>query len=877
MKYISFFADGSKDKKALLGGKGANLAEMTRIGLPVPPGFTVTTKACLEYMENGIPNGLEKEIRSAVKKLEKQAGKKFGDPENPLLVSVRSGAAASMPGMMDTVLNLGLNQETVKGLASLTSNTWFAYDAFRRFIMMFADIVFGVSRHDFEEILEKVKKKEKITQDTQVSVEGMQQVVKESIELFKKEVGKFPEDPFEQLMAAVEAVFESWNNPRAVTYRNIHKLPHTMGTAVNVQGMVFGNMGNDSGTGVVFTRNPTNGKKELYGEYLPNAQGEDVVSGSRTPLGINELQKRDPKIYKQLKQTCKMLEDHYKELMDIEFTVEKKKFYMLQCRVGKRTAEAAVRTAVDMVKEKRINKKEALLRVDPHHASFLLHGSFKKVSQEPLGKGLPASPGAASGTVLFSADEAAEIGKNKDVILVRNETTPDDIHGLVAAKGVLTARGGMTSHAAVVARGMGKPCVSGCSQLTIDMQKQTMKLGNKTIKKGEAISIDGTSGEIYSGNLEVQEPKLFQRFKTLLKWADDVRTLKIRTNADTPEDAQRARKFGAEGIGLCRTEHMFMGQDRLPWVQKMILADDHKDREQALKRIEKMQVHDFEGIFTAMNGLPVTIRLLDPPLHEFLPNYEVQLLKVRDLEKSKGKSYEKEKNMLHRIESLREANPMIGLRGVRLGILFPEIYEMQVRAIFTAACRVSKKRKKVLPEIMIPLVGTVEELHRCREMLEETAKKVLEKEKKKVNYLFGTMIELPRAALTADQIAEYAEFFSFGTNDMTQMVFGYSRDDVEGKFLSQYLSDGILKENPFEVLDRDGVGQLMEIAVQKGKSRRKDLKLGICGEHGGDPSSIEFCNKLGVNYVSCSPFRVPIARLAAAHAALGDKSGNASD
>lgn len=877
MKYITFFAEGSMEQKALLGGKGANLAEMTRIGLPVPPGFTVTTKACLEYMENGMPKGLEKEVRSAVTKIEKQTGKKFGDPENPLLVSVRSGAAASMPGMMDTVLNLGLNQETVKGLAKLTSNTWFAYDAFRRFVMMFADIVYGIDRQKFEHILDNVKKKEKITEDTDISEEGMQKVASDSVALFSREAGHFPEDPYEQLIAAIEAVFQSWNNPRAVTYRNIHKLPHTMGTAVNVQSMVFGNMGDDSGTGVVFTRNPTNGKKELYGEYLPNAQGEDVVSGSRTPLGIDELKDRNPKIYKQLKDTCKLLEDHYKELMDIEFTVEKKKFYMLQCRVGKRTAEAAVKTAVDMVKEKRIDRKEALMRVEPQQASFLLHGSFKKVDQEPLGTGLPASPGAASGTVLFSADEAAEVGKDKDVILVRPETTPDDIHGLVAAKGVLTARGGMTSHAAVVARGMGKPCVVGCSELSIDLEKETMKLGGKTIRKGDELSIDGSTGDIYTGNLEVEEPELFDSFRKLLKWADDERTLRIRTNADTPEDAQRAREFGAQGIGLCRTEHMFMGEGRLPWVQKMILADDPKDRREALERIKKMQIDDFEGIFTAMHGLPVTIRLLDPPLHEFLPNYEEQLLKVRDLEVSGDKNYEKERDVLHRIQSLREANPMIGLRGVRLGLLYPEIYEMQVRAIFKAACRVSKNGKKVIPEIMIPLVGTSEELHRCREMLEKTAKEVLKEEKKRISYMFGTMIEIPRAALTADEIAEYAEFFSFGTNDLTQMVYGYSRDDVEGRFLSHYLKEGILKENPFEVLDRKGVGRLMEIAVQKGKSRRSDMKLGICGEHGGEPSSIEFCHNLGVDYVSCSPFRVPIARLAAARAAIGGKSGSESD
>lgn len=876
MKYISFFSAGSREQKELLGGKGANLAEMTRIGLPVPPGFTVTTKACLAYTEKGMTGDMKREIRLAVQKLEEQSGKRFGDPTNPLLVSVRSGAAASMPGMMDTILNLGLNQKTVEGLADLTSNRWFAYDAFRRFVMMFVNIVYKIDRQKFEHILEDIKKKEKVELDTDISAAGMQQIASLSVELFSKEAGVFPDDPHKQLIAAVEAVFQSWNNPRAVTYRNIHKIPHTMGTAVNIQSMVFGNMGQDSGTGVVFTRNPTNGKKELYGEYLINAQGEDVVSGSRTPLGINDLKKREPKIYRQLNKICTNLENHYRDLMDIEFTVENKKLYMLQCRVGKRTAEAAVRVAVEMVREKRIDKNEALLRVDPQQASVLLHGSFKKVDQKPLGRGLPASPGAATGAVIFSPDEAAEVSKKKEVILVRNETTPDDIHGMVAAKGVLTARGGMTSHAAVVARGMGKPCVVGCNQLTINPEKGTMKLNGRTLKKGDPISLDGTTGEIYSGSLEVQEAQLYPQLKTLLGWADKIRSLKIRANADTPEDAERARNFGAQGIGLCRTEHMFMGKDRLPWVQRMIMADERSDREQALFKIESMQVEDFEGIFTAMNGLPVTIRLLDPPLHEFLPNYEQQVIKVHDMEKSGSSSYAKERNILSRIESLREANPMIGLRGVRLGLLYPEIYEMQVRAIFTAACRISKNGKKVLPEIMIPLVGTAEELHRCREMLEKTAKEVLKKENKRINYLFGTMIELPRAALTADQIAEYAEFFSFGTNDLTQMVFGYSRDDVEGKILPKYLEQRILKENPFEVLDQKGVGKLMEIAVESGKKKRPDLKLGICGEHGGDPSSIAFCHGLGMNYVSCSPFRVPVARLAAAQAALSSQKPESS-
>ncbi len=869
MKYISFFTEGSKEDRDLLGGKGANLAEMTRIGLPVPPGFTVTTKACREYMKNGMPKGLEKELRKAIQELEKETGKGFGDPENPLLVSVRSGAAVSMPGMMDTILNLGLNQSTVEGLAKLTSNPWFAYDSFRRFLMMFADIVFKVDRAKFEHILDKVKKKEKVERDTDISLEGMKEVAFSSLELFEREVGFFPEDPYQQLLAAVKAVFESWNNPRAVTYRNLHKIPHTMGTAVNIQVMVFGNMGEGCGTGVVFTRNPTNGKKELYGEYLPNAQGEDVVSGSRTPLSIEELKRQEPKVYKQLKKTCQLLEDHYRDLMDIEFTVENRKLYMLQCRVGKRTAEAAVKVAVDMVREGRISEEEAIMRVDPQQAGFLLHGSFKKVDEKPVGRGLPASPGAATGVVVFSADEAAEIGKDKDVILIRIETTPDDIHGMIASKGVLTARGGMTSHAAVVARGMGKPCIVGCNQLSIDLEKEVMKLNGKVIKKGDPISIDGSTGEIYLGRLDVQPPELFPKFKTLLKWADRIRTLNVRANADTPEDAKRAREFGAQGIGLCRTEHMFMGQDRLPWVQKMIMADDRKKREQALKRLEKMQIEDFEGIFTAMSGLPVTIRLLDPPLHEFLPNYEEQLLKVQELEKNGDPSYEREREILNRIQALREANPMIGLRGVRLGLLFPEIYEMQVRAIFTAACRVAKKGKKVIPEVMIPLVGTAEELKICRDMLEKIGKEILRKENKRIKYSFGTMIELPRAALTADQIAEYAEFFSFGTNDLTQMVFGYSRDDVEGKFLSFYMDKGIIKENPFEVLDRDGVGKLMEFAVNKGKSTRAELKLGICGEHGGNPSSIAFCHKLGINYVSCSPFRVPVARLAAAQAALG--------
>lgn len=877
-KQVYLFEEGNAKMRALLGGKGANLCEMTNLGLPVPPGFIITTEVCREFYKKGkkLQNFLMKEVKEKMRIIEKKTQKKFGDIENPLLVSVRSGAMFSMPGMMDTILNLGLNDNSVEGLAKKTKNPRFAYDAYRRFIMMFSDIVLGIEREKFEEILARHKNEEGVKFDYEISAESLKKIVEEYKELVKKEKNiPFPQDPYKQLEMAIIAVFNSWNNPRAITYRNLNKIPHDLGTAVNIQAMVFGNMGDNSGTGVAFTRNPSTGEKEIYGDYLVNAQGEDVVAGIRTPQSITKLKESMPEIYKEFVKICKKLEKHYKDMQDIEFTIEEGKLYILQCRAGKRTAQAAVKIAIDMAEEKLISKEEALLRIEPAHLDQLLHRRFdpqKKPSS--IAKGLAASPGAATGKVVFSADEAERLGREGEkVILVRPETCPDDIHGLALSQGVLTARGGMTSHAAVVARGMGKPCVAGCEKLNIDLEKKIFTVDGITVKEKDIISIDGSTGEVFLGEIPMIEPKLSGEFEKLLRWADKYRRLKVRANADTPADAKQALNFGAEGIGLCRTEHMFMAPDRLPVMKEMIMAETKEEREKVLRKLLPMQKQDFIGIFTAMKGKPVTIRLLDPPLHEFLPRLEELLVEVTTLKIKGEKNGElsKKETLLKKVEALKEANPMLGLRGCRLGILYPEINEMQVRAIFEAACEVAKIGIKVNPEIMIPLVGHVNELKIVREQLEKIAKEIMEREKIKIKYSFGTMIEIPRAALTADEIAEYAEFFSFGTNDLTQTTFGISRDDAEGKFLFYYIDKKILPDNPFQTLDKTGVGELMRIAVRGGKKTRKNLKLGICGEHGGDPESVKFCHELGLDYVSCSPYRVPIARLAAAQANIKKK------
>lgn len=873
-KRVYLFHEGDASMKDLLGGKGANLAEMSKAGMPVPPGFTITTATCNEYIALGekMPEGLMDSIRTALEEVEKSTGKKFGDPSNPLLVSVRSGAKFSMPGMMDTILNLGLNDETVEGMAKLTNNPRFAYDAFRRFIQMFSNVVLGFKMHNFEHILEGMKEKKGVKLDTDLDANDLKELVKQYRELLKKENINFPMDPMAQLQLAVEAVFQSWNNPRAFTYRNLNKIAHDLGTAVNVQSMVFGNMGETSGTGVAFTRNPSTGEHKLYGEYLFNAQGEDVVAGIRTPKPIAELEKEMPKAYQEFVAIAERLEKHYRDMQDMEFTIENGKLYMLQTRSGKRTAGAAVKIAVDMVEEGLITKAEAITRVEPTSLNQLLHRRIDpKAKLEVVAKGLPASPGAGTGSVVFEADDAERLGKEgKKVVLVRIETCPDDIHGMVYAQGVLTSRGGMTSHAAVVARGMGKCCVAGCESLKIDLDAKTIKVGDYIIKEGDMITVNGSTGEVIKGEAPMIEPELTGEFKKLLGWADELRKLGIRTNADTPEDAAKAREFGAEGIGLCRTEHMFMQTERLPVMQEMILADTEEDRRKALDKLLPFQKDDFLGILKAMAGLPVTIRLLDPPLHEFLPNQlelsnEVTRLQI---EKPNSQELKDKEELLKRVNSLHESNPMMGLRGCRLGLTFPEINEMQVTAIIEAACELKKQGVDVKPEIMIPLVGHVNELETAKDQLVKVAEETMKRMGQKVDYLFGTMIEIPRAALTADQIAQHAQFFSFGTNDLTQMTFGYSRDDAEGKFLLMYLEKKILKDNPFEVLDRDGVGQLVKMAAEKGRSVNPNIKLGICGEHGGEPSSIEFAHMVGLNYVSCSPFRVPIARLAAAQAAV---------
>jgi len=962
-KHVYAFEEGNASMRDLLGGKGAGLAEMTRLGLPVPPGFTITTKACNAYTRTGrFPPGMWKQVEEGLSAVEAKGGRKFGDPANPLLVSVRSGAKLSMPGMMDTVLNLGLNDTTLEAL-SRTANERFAWDAYRRLIAMFGRIVKDIDGHRFETVLDRHKEKAAAKRDTDLGAPELKAIVAEFKELYRHEVGEdFPQDPMRQLRESVAAVFRSWNGKRAVDYRTFNKIPHHLGTAANVQMMVFGNMGSDSGTGVAFTRNQLTGAKELYGEYLPNAQGEDVVAGIRTPLKIAELRDDLPELFASLSQVAERLEKHFREAQDIEFTVERGKLWMLQTRAAKPPARATVKIALDMVREGLVTKEEALLRVQPDHVIQLLLPQFDDAAKSEakrsghfLAKGLNASPGAATGIVVFDPDEAEKLGRDerKPVILVRVETSPDDVHGVLHSKGVLTARGGATSHAAVVTRGLGIPCVAGCEEIQVDYDAAEFRVGDKTVRRGESLSIDGSTGEVFAGAIRTLEPDFDREvdLQNLLAWADEIRTLQVWANADYPRDAARARKFGAQGIGLDRTEHMFMETDRLPIVHEMILAapeyrkakrqrdalaeqlktatnDRRRDLEGrladldsrmedlsrryigSLEHLGRMQREDFVGILREMAGLPVIIRLIDPPLHEFLPRYEtllVQVTKLRiaredpeafvrsstseedraliadirkadsDLTKGIESLLPRKERLLEAVKGSRETNPMLGLRGCRLGIMFPEITEMQVRAIFEAACRLKREGVDVRPEIMIPLVGLPEELRIERHALEDEARKVMEREGISVAYKFGTMIEIPRAALVADEIARHAEFFSFGTNDLTQTTMGYSRDDAEPKFLLDYVEQGILPHNPFQTIDRAGVGQLMRMCVQKGRKVRRDLEVGICGEHGGDPASIEFCHGIGLNYVSCSPFRVPVARLAAAHAKLRQEGSRAKE
>ncbi|NLY10378.1 MAG: pyruvate, phosphate dikinase [Firmicutes bacterium] len=867
-KWVYFFGngvtEGQSNNKNLVGGKGANLAEMVELGIPVPAGFTITTEACIEYYNNGRKwaDGLLEQVKENIKKIEEAMGSEFGSNDNPLLLSVRSGARVSMPGMMDTVLNLGLSDQTVVALAKKSGNERFAWDSYRRFIQMYGDVVMGVEHEKFEAVLEAVKKEKGAALDTDLTVEDLKEVVAKYKEVIKESVGKlFPDDPMEQLVGAINAVFESWNNPRAIRYRRINHIPGDWGTAVNVQAMVFGNMGENSGTGVAFTRDPSTGENVFYGEYLMNAQGEDVVAGIRTPLPIATLKESKPEIYAQLENIYKTLENHYKDMQDIEFTIQEDKLYMLQTRSGKRTATAAVRIAVEMVEEGLIDKKTAVLRVDPKQLDQLLHPMIDpKAKYDAAATGLPASPGAAVGKVVFTAEDAEEWAeRGEKVILVRTETSPEDIGGMDVAVGILTSRGGMTSHAAVVARGMGKCCVAGCGDAKVNLANKTVNINGHVVKEGDWITLNGTTGEVIIGQVPLVEPKLTGNFGTLMEWADEFRVLGVRTNADTPHDAKTAREFGAEGIGLCRTEHMFFEGDRIKAVRQMILAKDVAGREEALAKLLPYQREDFVGIFRAMDGLPVTIRLLDPPLHEFLPHEDDA---IEELAEDMNVDVEELKAT---VESLSELNPMLGHRGCRLGVTYPEIYAMQARAIFEAAAQVKKEGVNVIPEIMIPLVGVVPELSLMKEVCINVAKEVIEATGVDIEYKIGTMIEVPRATVTADEIAKEADFFSFGTNDLTQMTFGYSRDDA-GRFLPIYIDNEVLEIDPFQSLDQTGVGTLVEIAVQKGRSTKPDLKLGICGEHGGDPSSIDFCHRVGLDYVSCSPFRVPIARLAAAQA-----------
>lgn len=899
-KYVYFFgggkADGKAEMKNLLGGKGANLAEMVNLGIPVPPGFTITTEVCTLYYKNNkkYPKELKAQVDAAMAKVEKIMGKKFGDPDNPLLVSVRSGARSSMPGMMETVLNIGLTTKTIPGLIKKTNNERFVYDAYRRLLMMYSDVVMekaaGVEpkegeaiRQKLEHAMDAMKKQKGYKSDTDLTVDDLKILCDEFKAIIKHTLGReFPDEPHEQLWGGIGAVFQSWMGKRAVSYRKIEKIPDDWGTAVNVQSMVFGNTGENSGTGVAFTRNPATGENVFYGEWLPNAQGEDVVAGIRTPYPVNKagktvdtqhlpsLEESMPQLYKQLFTIQKKLERHYRDMQDIEFTIEDGRLWMLQTRVGKRNPSAAIRMAVDMAKQKLISKEEAILRIKPDQLDILLHPSVAPVAEKKavlLAKGLPAGPGGATGRIVFTADDAEAWAKRGEkVVLVRIETSPEDVHGMHAAEAILTAKGGMTSHAALVARGWGKCCIVGCSDLNIDVHRKEVYVNGKTLKEGDWITLNGTAGKVYEGQLDLlpADPDKNPWYKELMKWADNVRTLKVRTNADTPGDAIIARNFGAEGIGLCRTEHMFFGPDRIKAMREMILSDTVDERKRALAKLLPFQKNDFIGIFKAMAGLPVTIRLLDPPLHEFLPHTDKEL---QELANEMGVPFE---SLDAKNKSLHEFNPMLGHRGCRLGITYPEIYEMQAQAIMEAACELSKEKIKVLPEIMIPLVGHVNELQKIREIVVDTANRVQQEYKVKIPYTVGTMIELPRACVTADEIAQVADFYSFGTNDLTQTVYGLSRDDA-GRFLPVYIEKGILKEDPFISIDQKGVGALMQTAVGKGRGVKKDLKMGICGEHGGEPKSVEFCHRIGLNYVSCSPFRVPIARFAAAQAALKDK------
>ena len=869
MKYVYMFSEGNKDMRNLLGGKGANLAEMTSIGLPVPRGFTVTTEACTNYYESGkkISEDIKNEIFDKLSELEKITGKKMGNINNPLLVSVRSGARASMPGMMDTVLNLGLNDEICINFAKETNNKRFVYDSYRRFIMMFADVVKGYSKSSFERVLDKYKEDKGVKYDTDLDENDMYDIAMKFKSIYKELSGNdFPQDPKEQLIEAVTAVFRSWNNERAIYYRRMNDIPSSWGTAVNVQEMVYGNKGDDCGTGVAFTRNPATGEKKLYGEYLMNAQGEDVVAGVRTPKSIDTLKEVMPEAYNEFVKTCEILESHYRDMQDMEFTIENGKLFMLQTRNGKRTGSAAIKIAVDLYNEGMISKEEALLKVEPKQLDQLLHPTFDSEvlkSVTPIATGLAASPGAACGKIYFTAADATKHAKDgEDVILVRLETSPEDIEGMNLARGVLTIRGGMTSHAAVVARGMGRCCVSGCGELTVNEDNKTLTTSEGVVfKEGDYISIDGSTGKVYGTQVKTVEPEISGDFETFMSWADEVRKLEVRTNADTKRDAHQAVKFGAEGIGLCRTEHMFFEKDRIFAIREMIVSDTKEQRQKALAKLLPMQRGDFEELFKEMNGYPVTIRFLDPPLHEFVPHTDEE---IKDLAKDLGVTFEELKT---KIDSLHEFNPMMGHRGCRLSITFPEIAVMQTRAVIEAAINVEKSGIKVKPEIMIPLVGDPKELKYVKNIVVETIEKVFEEQDYKVEYMIGTMIEIPRAALLADEIAEDAEFFSFGTNDLTQMTYGFSRDDA-GKFLNDYYEKQIFESDPFARVDTKGVGQLIEIAVEKGKKTRPNIELGICGEHGGDPSSVEFCHNVGLTYVSCSPFRVPIARLAAAQAAI---------
>ena len=875
-KYVYLFKEGNANMRELLGGKGANLAEMTNLGMPVPQGFTITTEACTRYYTDGkvIGDDIVEQIYAALAETEKVAGKKFGDDKDPFLVSVRSGARASMPGMMDTILNLGLTDVSVVGLANLTNNPHFAYDAYRRFIAMFSDVVMEIPKNEFEAVLDEFKEKKGVKYDRDLSADDLKEVVVRFKEIYKKHMGvDFPQDPKVQLMEAVKAVFRSWDNPRAIYYRRMNDIPGDWGTAVNVQSMVFGNMGETSGTGVAFTRNPSTGEKKLYGEYLLNAQGEDVVAGIRTPEPISHLQEQMPDVYQQFVDIATKLEAHYRDMQDMEYTIERGKLYMLQTRNGKRTAAAALKIAVDLVDEGVLSEEEAVLKVEPKQLDTLLHPNFDAaaVKKAPvIAKGLPASPGAATGGIYFTADEAAEHGKNKEkVILVRRETTPEDIEGMDFSQGILTVFGGMTSHAAVVARGMGRAAVVGCGALKIDEEAKTLTVGDKVYHEGDFISLDGSTGNVYDGQIATVEASISGEFARFMGWADAARRLRVRTNADTPRDTKQAVKFGAEGIGLCRTEHMFFEADRIAAVREMILSDTKEQREKALAKILPMQQGDFEAMYKALEGKPMTVRYLDPPLHEFVPHVDMKE-EIDELAKNLGITSEE---VIHKINALHESNPMMGHRGCRLAVTYPEIAEMQTRAVLQAAIDVTREcGYNIVPEIMIPLVGSKKELAFVKSIVDETAKKVFEEQGMTLEYHVGTMIEIPRAAVTADEIAEEAEFFSFGTNDLTQMTFGFSRDDA-GKFLGAYYDNKIFESDPFARLDTDGVGKLVQMAAKLGRQTRPNLKLGICGEHGGDPSSVMFCHKVGLNYVSCSPFRVPIARLAAAHAAILEKMG----